>query len=90
VADRGPGIPAEDLPLVFDPFFTTKGTGVGLGLSIVRSIVEENDGVISVESAPGRGTEFSVILPEAGGPAERVRRPVPPAAAAASGAGIHG
>jgi signal transduction histidine kinase len=94
VVDHGSGISAEDLPFVFDPFFTTKGTGVGLGLSIVKSIVDENDGAIAVESAPGRGTAFSIVLPEAGGAGERPRRPAAAPAAAASGAGagagIHG
>jgi len=50
-------------------FFTTKGSGGGLGLSIVRGIVEEHRGRIEVESAPGRGTTFHVDLPLAPGPA---------------------
>ena len=64
VTDDGPGIPAEVESRIFDPFFTTKpvGKGTGLGLDIVRRLVDRNDGSIEVESAPGR-TEFRVALP---------------------------
>lgn len=63
VTDTGPGIPAADLEKIFDPFFTTKEKGVGLGLSIVKKIVEGNDGEIVVESAPGESTTFTISLP---------------------------
>jgi two-component system, NtrC family, sensor kinase len=65
VADTGAGIAKEDLARIFDPFFTTKevGKGTGLGLSIVFGIVEQHQGDISVESAPGQGTSFFVRLP---------------------------
>ena len=64
IADNGPGIPAEIRDRIFDPFFTTKpaGLGTGLGLDIVRRLVQHNEGEISVESQPGR-TEFRVALP---------------------------
>ena len=64
VTDDGPGIPAELKTRIFDPFFTTKpvGKGTGLGLDIVRRLVGQNDGLIDVESEPGR-TEFRVALP---------------------------
>jgi signal transduction histidine kinase len=64
IADNGSGIPAEIRDRIFDPFFTTKpaGLGTGLGLDIVRRLVQHNDGTIEVESAPGR-TEFRVSLP---------------------------
>ena len=64
IVDDGPGIPAGVRERIFDPFFTTKpmGQGTGLGLDIVRRLVRHNDGVIEVESQPGR-TEFSVSLP---------------------------
>jgi signal transduction histidine kinase len=64
VTDDGPGIPAEVKSRMFDPFFTTKpvGKGTGLGLDIVRRLVDRNDGSIEVESEPGR-TEFRVALP---------------------------
>jgi signal transduction histidine kinase len=65
VQDNGKGIPAEILPRIFDPFFTTKdvGKGTGLGLSIVYKIVEQHGGKISVDSAVGVGTKFTVVLP---------------------------
>jgi len=67
VADTGGGIEAADLPLVFDPFFTTKepGKGTGLGLSVSRTIVDGAGGEIRVESEPGKGTTFTVVLPPA-------------------------
>jgi PAS domain S-box-containing protein len=65
LADDGCGIPAELLPRIFDPFFTTKpvGAGTGLGLSISHGIVAEHGGRIEVDSTPGQGTRFRVILP---------------------------
>ncbi len=67
VRDSGAGIPQEVLSRIFDPFFTTKpvGVGTGLGLSICHGIVEDLGGEISVESTPGRGTTFRVVLPAA-------------------------
>jgi len=63
IADSGPGISADDLPLIFEPFFTRKGAGTGLGLSITQRIVEEHGGRIRVESSPGSGTCFTLELP---------------------------
>jgi signal transduction histidine kinase len=64
IVDNGPGIPEDVRSRIFDPFFTTKpqGQGTGLGLDIVRRLVEQNNGLIAVESTPGR-TAFSVSLP---------------------------
>jgi signal transduction histidine kinase len=64
VVDNGTGIPPEVQPRIFDPFFTTRpaGSGVGLGLDIVRRTVRSHDGDVEVESRPGR-TEFHVRLP---------------------------
>jgi signal transduction histidine kinase len=66
VVDDGPGIPADVKSRIFDPFFTTKpvGKGTGLGLDIVRRLVDRNDGSIAVESEPGR-TQFRVVFPVA-------------------------
>lgn len=63
VVDDGPGIPANLSDRIFNPFFTTKTTGSGLGLPIVRKIVDAHDGRIDVSSEPGRGTRFRVTLP---------------------------
>jgi signal transduction histidine kinase len=66
VADTGIGMSADTLHKVFDPFFTTKRReGTGLGLSISQTLVARQGGRISAESAPGRGTTFTVWLPEA-------------------------
>ncbi len=65
VTDTGHGIPDDVMDHIFDPFFTTKepGKGTGLGLSICRKIIERMNGSISVESAVGKGTTFTVRLP---------------------------
>jgi two-component system sensor histidine kinase PilS (NtrC family) len=63
--DSGAGIAPWDLPKIFTPFFTTKERGTGLGLATVHRIVETHGGQVSVHSDPGRGTRFSIILPEA-------------------------
>lgn len=65
VTDTGEGIPRELMGRIFDPFFTTKGPdrGTGLGLSICSSIIREHGGDISVESEPGNGAKFSLVLP---------------------------
>jgi two-component system sensor histidine kinase HydH len=63
VIDRGVGIDPKQRDSIFNPFFTTKPAGVGLGLSIVSKIVDEHGGKIAVESEPGKGSIFLVILP---------------------------
>lgn len=63
VADRGRGIPAEDLERVFEPFVTTKSQGLGLGLSVCRTIVSAHGGMIRAANNPGRGACLSLILP---------------------------
>jgi len=64
IVDDGPGIPQEIQARIFEPFFTTKGVGegTGLGLDIVRRLLQKHDGSVDVESRPGR-TEFEVRLP---------------------------
>jgi two-component system NtrC family sensor kinase len=66
VSDTGTGIPDDVLPDIFQSFFTTKakGKGTGLGLSISRGIVKNHEGDIEVHSEPGKGTVFSVFLPQ--------------------------
>ncbi|QIG99632.2 sensor histidine kinase [Bradyrhizobium sp. 6(2017)] len=63
VSDVGPGIPADQLKQVFEPFFTTKPKGMGMGLSIARTIVETHSGQISAENLAGRGAAFHITLP---------------------------
>jgi signal transduction histidine kinase len=63
VADNGPGIPPERLEGIFQPFVSTKGKGMGLGLSIVKEIVEGHGGRIEVRSDPGVGTTFTMLFP---------------------------
>jgi signal transduction histidine kinase len=63
VTDRGIGINRADLPRIFDPYFTTKRGGTGLGLPIAKNIVEGLGGTITVNSAPGEGTEIRLDLP---------------------------
>jgi signal transduction histidine kinase len=67
VEDRGPGIPDDTLSRIFDPFFSTKQTdadgGMGLGLSVSRSLAEAMGGRIEVTSNLGRGSLFSAVFP---------------------------
>jgi signal transduction histidine kinase len=63
VTDTGRGIPEPQLPQIFRPFYTTRGNGTGLGLSLVRRIVEEHHGHVSVTSEVGKGSTFEVLLP---------------------------
>jgi signal transduction histidine kinase len=65
VGDSGPGIAAGDLEDVFKPFFTTRPQGMGMGLSIVRTIIEAHRGTISAENRPSGGALFTIQLPKA-------------------------
>jgi two-component system NtrC family sensor kinase len=82
ISDSGPGIPSAHLHRVFDPFFTTKpaGSGTGLGLFIVKGLVQQNHGNIRVRSVPRQGATFSMDFPAASGvamerPLQLVRPP---------------
>ncbi len=63
VQDSGTGIAAEKLESIFEPFVTSKREGLGIGLSICRSIIERHGGTISAANNPGRGATFSITLP---------------------------
>jgi signal transduction histidine kinase len=68
VRDTGPGIPPQELPRIWDRLFRGDGSrgerGLGLGLSLVRAIVEAHGGTVTVDSEPGRGSRFTVSLPQ--------------------------
>ncbi|MBI4051905.1 MAG: HAMP domain-containing protein [Elusimicrobia bacterium] len=68
VADTGPGIPADILEKIFAPFFTTKARGTGLGLAVVRKVLDRHKGKVEVSSVVGKGTTFSLYLPLASRP----------------------
>jgi two-component system sensor histidine kinase DctS len=63
VTDRGPGIPDEVGRQLFTPFFTTKAEGMGLGLSLCRTVVEQHGGYMDFQPAIPRGTVFRFTLP---------------------------
>lgn len=63
VEDAGPGIPKETLEKIFAPFFTTKARGTGLGLAVVKKIVDRHKGRVEVTSVVGKGTCFRLFIP---------------------------
>jgi signal transduction histidine kinase len=81
VTDNGHGIAAENATRLFESFFSTKPRGMGMGLSIVRSIVEAHGGAVRAEAAPGQGSTFVVQLPRADPPAAGVSAQASEAAA---------
>ena len=77
VRDNASGIPPENIGKIFDPFFTTKKHGTGLGLATVLTIVRKHGGQITLDTAVGVGTAFTVYLPPAGKPPEVQARRAP-------------
>lgn len=75
VEDSGSGIEPEVLEHIFDPYFTTRSAGTGLGLSMAYGIIKQSDGQIRVDSRPGRGSIFRVLLPVSGAPASAAAAP---------------
>jgi len=85
IKDTGRGIPPQYLSRIFDPFFTTKetGKGAGLGLSTAYGIIRDHQGEITVDSTPGQGTLFHILLPAS----QETPRPIPQEEALFSGSG---
>lgn len=69
-SDTGCGIEPENLSRIFEPLFTTKSRGIGLGLAISKTLVENHGGTITVDSVPGQGTTFTITLPREPGRAQ--------------------
>lgn len=63
VMDTGIGIAADHLEQLFEPLFTTKPRGIGLGLAMAKTLIEQHRGAIVVESQVGRGSTFTIRLP---------------------------
>jgi signal transduction histidine kinase len=93
VSDTGPGIAPEVLPRVFEPFFTTKNVGTqrgtGLGLSLVYAIAQQDGWGLDLQSAPDRGTTFTLLLPASQTALTGRRLPTSQGAAASGNLGTH-
>lgn len=64
--DKGPGVDTVDKPKIFNPFFTSRAKGMGLGLSIVKGVVDAHEGAIYESGTPGKGAKFTILLPSGG------------------------
>ena len=65
VRDTGTGIKPEQMEKLFQPLYTTKARGTGLGLVVVKNLIQANGGSVDVQSEPGKGTKFTIRLPAA-------------------------
>lgn len=65
VDDEGPGFPAEQVERLVQPFYTTRATGTGIGLAVVRRVVEACHGSIEIGSSPSGGGRFVMLFPRA-------------------------
>ena len=77
VSDNGHGIPPDKLSRVFEPFFTSKPNGLGMGLTISRSIIETHAGRLWAENRPAGGAAFTFTLPVISGTGNRTMKPLP-------------
>jgi signal transduction histidine kinase len=68
IADNGPGISAENLARVFEPLFSTKSFGTGLGLPMVKQLIQQHNGTVDIASTPGKGTKITIRLPHSAAP----------------------
>jgi two-component system NtrC family sensor kinase len=68
ITDTGGGMPPEALAKIWQPFYTTKTSGTGLGLVVTHRIIREHGGSVDVQSTPGHGTTFTIVLPLRSGP----------------------
>jgi two-component system sensor histidine kinase FlrB len=66
VKDNGPGINSDDIEKIFEPFYTSNSKGTGLGLAVVKSVVEAHQGEVNYLSQPGEGAHFCIKLPMLG------------------------
>ena len=62
VDDTGPGMPEEYIDKIFNSSFTTKGEGHGIGLSLIKNILNQNNGLLDIASAPGEGSSFTISI----------------------------